>query len=91
MEPIRDDQIVIYDEDGKEFLMNILFTYENEERNAEYVFVYDEAQPDGVYVMRYNEDNELFEVTDEEELKEASEVLEAYNEDPTIQEVKNSI
>lgn len=91
MEPIRDDQIVIYDEDGKEFLMNILFTYENEERNAEYVFVYDEAQPDDVYVMRYNEDHELFEVTDEEELKEASEVLEAYNEDPTIQEVKNSI
>lgn len=91
MEPIRDDQIVIYDEDGKEFLMNILFTYENEERNAEYVFVYDEAEPDDVYVMRYNEDNELFEVTDEEELKEASEVLEAYNEDPTIQEVKNSI
>ena len=91
MEPIRDDQIVIYDEDGKEFLMNILFTYENEERNAEYVFVYDESQPDDVYVMRYNEDNELFEVTDEEELKEASEVLEAYNEDPTIQEVKNSI
>ena len=39
----------------------------------------------------YTEDNELFEVTDEEELKEASEVLEAYNEDPTIQEVKNSI
>ena len=41
--------------------------------------------------MHYNEDHELFEVTDEEELKEASQVLEAYNEDPTIQEVKNSI
>lgn len=91
MEPINDDQIVIYDEDGNEFLMNILFTYENEERGAEYVFVYDEAQPDDVFVMRYNEEHELFEVTDEEELKEASEVLDAYNDDPTIQEAKNSI
>lgn len=91
MEPINDDQIVIYDEDGNEFLMNILFTYENEERGAEYVFVYDEAQPDDVFVMRYNEEHELFEVTDEEELKEASEVLAAYNDDPTIQEAKNSI
>ena len=39
--------------------------------------------------MKYNEDHELFEVTDEEELKEAEEVLEAYNEDPTIQDIKD--
>ncbi len=91
MEKLNDDQIIIYDEDGKEYLMNILFTYENEERNAQYVMVYDDASPEEVIVMRYDDNNELFEVTDEEELKEAEEVLEAYNEDPTIQEEKENI
>lgn len=91
MEKLNDDQIIIYDEDGKEYLMNILFTYENEERNAQYVMVYDDASPEEVIVMRYDDNNELFEVTDEEELKEAEEVLEAYDEDPTIQEEKENI
>ena len=91
MEKLNDDQIIIYDEDGKEYLMNILFTYENEERNAQYVMVYDDASPEEVIAMRYDDNNELFEVTDEEELKEAEEVLEAYNEDPTIQEEKENI
>ncbi len=91
MEKLNDDQIIIYDEDGKEYLMNILFTYENEERNAQYVMVYDDASPEEVIVMRYDDNNELFEVTDEEELKEAEEVLETYNEDPTIQEEKENI
>ena len=91
MEKLNDDQIIIYDEDGQEYLMNILFTYENEERNAQYVMVYDDASPEEVIVMRYDDNNELFEVTDEEELKEAEEVLEAYNEDPTIQEEKENI
>ncbi len=91
MEKLNDDQIIIYDEDGKEYLMNILFTYENEERNAQYAMVYDDASPEEVIVMRYDDNNELFEVTDEEELKEAEEVLEAYNEDPTIQEEKENI
>ncbi len=90
MEPKTDDEIVIYDEDGNEFLMNILFTYENEERGAEYVFLYDNASPEDIIVMKYNEDHELFEVTDEEELSEAEEVLEAYNEDPNIQEIKDN-
>lgn len=89
MEPINDNQIVIYDEEGKEYLMNILFTYENPERKAEYVFIYDDNNPDEVIVMKYNEEHELFEVTDEEELKEAQEVLEAYNEDPSIQDIKD--
>lgn len=91
MEKLNDDQIIIYDEDGKEYLMNILFTYENEDRNAQYVMVYDDASPEEVIVMRYDDNNELFEVKDEEELKEAEEVLEAYNEDPTIQEEKENI
>ena len=90
MEPKNNDEIVIYDEEGKEYLMNILFTYENEERNAQYVFVYDKGNPEDVFVMKYTDDSdEVFEVTDEEELAEAQEVLDAYNDDPTIQEIKD--
>ncbi len=89
MEPRNDDEIVIYDEEGNEYLMNILFTFENEERGAEYVFLYEPSSPEEVILMKYNEDHELFEVTDEEELKEADEVLEAYNTDPTIQDIKD--
>lgn len=89
MEPRNEDEIVIYDEEGNEYLMNILFTFENEERGAEYVFLYEPSSPEEVILMKYNEDHELFEVTDEEELKEADEVLEAYNNDPTIQEIKD--
>ena len=88
MNQLSDNEIIIYDEEGNEYLMNILFTYENEERGAEYVFVYDKNQPDDIIVMRYNEEHELFEVTDEEELKEADEVLAAFEVDPQIQEIK---
>lgn len=85
---LNDDQIIIYDDEGNEFLFNILFTYENNERNAEYVFVYDPNDEENIYVMKYNENHELFEVTDEEELEEAQEVLSAFDEDPKINEIK---
>ncbi|MFA6755103.1 MAG: DUF1292 domain-containing protein [Bacilli bacterium] len=88
MEP-KENEIIIYDEDGKEYLMNILFTYENPNRKTEYVFVYDKTSPDDVIVMKYNDEHELFEVTDEEELSEAEEVLNAFNDDPKIQGIKS--
>ena len=33
-----DNLIIITDEDGNEYELEILFTYENEDRNAKYVF-----------------------------------------------------
>lgn len=88
MERLGDDDIKIYDEDGKEYLFKILFTYENKEREAEYAFIYEPSSPDDIIVMRYTDEGELFEVTDEEELEEAEEVLNAYQSDPKIQEIK---
>lgn len=82
-----DDTIVVYDENGFEKTMRILFTYENKERESEYVFLYTEEAPDDIYCMKYNENHELFEVEDEEELAEASEVLETFQEDPQIKEI----
>ena len=84
---MKDDQIVIYDEEGNKYLMNILFTYENEERGTSYAFIYDKDSPDDILVMKYvGEEMEL--VEDEEELDEAEEVLEAFQNDPKINELK---
>ena len=89
MEKLNDNQIEIYDEDGNKYLMEILFTYENEERNATYAFIYDKSNPDELILMKYKEDGNIEEVTDEAELSEAEEVLNAFNDDPKINELKN--
>lgn len=83
MEVLNDNDIVMTDDNGKEYLMKILFTYENEERGTKYVYVYEEANPDDIFVFKYNEEEtDLLVVDDEEELEEAQEVLEAYDSDP---------
>ena len=91
MAEIKDNQIVITDDDGKELVMEILFTYENEERNKKYVFFYDPSDEDNVLAMSYDEETgELFEIEDDEEYEEVEEVFNAYNEDPEIQKLKDN-
>jgi len=85
---LNDNEIVIIDENNNEYLMNILFTYENEDRNSKYVFVYDKSDEESVYAFKYNENGELIEIEDEDELEEVNEVLEAYNNDELFQEIK---
>jgi len=85
---LNDNEIVISDENNNEYLMNILFTYENEDRNSKYVFVYDKSDEESVYAFKYNENGELIEIEDEDELEEVNEVLEAYNNDELFQEIK---
>ena len=83
-----DKQITIVDEEGKEHLMQVLFTYDNEERKTSYVFFYDEKNPDEVFAMRYKDNGELEEIEDPDEYAEVEEVFNAYNDDPKIQEIK---
>ena len=82
------NEVVVKDDEGKEYLLKILFTYHNPERDTDYVFAYDNGDPDTVYIMKYGENDEVEEVTDPEELEEAQEVFDAFNEDPKIQEIK---
>ncbi len=88
MATLNDNQIEIYDEKGNKYLMEILFTFESEDYGATYAFIYDKSNPDEVILMKYKDDGSIEEVTNEEELNMGSEVLEAYNEDPKIQEIK---
>ncbi len=88
MELDKEKQITIVDGEGKEHLMEILFTYENEERGTKYVFFFDPADPENVIPMRYNDDGSLEDIDDEEEYEEVEEVFNAYLEDPKIQDIK---
>ena len=91
MEIKNENQMVVTDSEGKEHLMNILFTYDNEERKASYVFFYDSEDPnEEVIVMRYLESGELEPIEDDEEYDEVEEVYNAWSEDPKIQELKNN-
>ena len=94
MEIKNETQMVITDEEGKEHLMQILFTSENEERNAQYVFFYDtEDKEENVMVMRYIgelDSGELIPIEDDEEYDELEEVLNAWEEDPKIQDLKKA-
>ena len=90
MEIKNENQMVVTDAEGKEHLMNILFTYDNEERKASYVFFYDSEDPnEDVIVMRYTQDGELEPIEDDEEYDEVEEVYNTWSEDPKIQELKN--
>ena len=88
MEIKNENQMVVTDSEGKEHLMNILFTYDNEERKTSYVFFYDSEDPnEEVIVMRYLESGELEPIEDDEEYDEVEEVFNAWQEDPKIQDL----
>ena len=86
--------MVVADSEGKEHLMQILFTYENDERKAQYVFFYDtEDKEENVIVMRYIgelDSGELEPIEDDEEYEEVEEVFNAWQEDPKIQDLKKA-
>ena len=91
MEIKNENQMVVTDNEGKEHLMNILFTYDNDERKASYVFFYDSEDPEEeVVVMRYLESGELEPIEDDDEYDEVEEVFNAWQEDPKIQDLKNN-
>lgn len=89
MKDIDERQIVIEDKDGVEHLMEILFTYEHEERNKKYVFFYERNNPDEIMVMSYDDEGNLEDVEDDDEYEEVLEVFNAFNEEPTLKEEEN--
>ena len=78
---IKDNQLTVIDNEGNEHLMEILFTYEHEERKKKYVFFYEKENPEEVIAMEYNDKGELLEIEDDEEYEEVEEVFNAFNEE----------
>lgn len=76
---LNDKQMVITDEAGVDHLVNILFTYTNEERGNTYVVFYEESNKEELIAMIVNEEtNELSDIEDDEEFAEVEEVLAAF-------------
>jgi uncharacterized protein YrzB (UPF0473 family) len=79
---MKKDTIIIKDEEKKtEKEMKILFSYENPETKNQYVFFFDDSKPDEIYVMRYDDKGNLFEIESDEEYSELDEVLDSYSKD----------
>lgn len=86
---LNENEMIVTDENGNEKVMQILFTYENEERKKSYVFLYEKDDEENVLAFIYNEeDKSLSEIEDDEEYGEVEEVFNAYMLDPKIQEAK---
>ena len=75
---------IIDKETGKEKQMKVLFTYENEQRHAQYVFLYATDDEENVEVYRYDDEHNLFSIDDDEEYAEVEEVFDAYINDPKL-------
>ena len=84
---IKDNTIEITKEDGSVENWKILFYYHNPERGKDYYLIFREEDPDSLLVMASADGKELLDVS-EEELAEADEMLEAYENDPKFQSIK---
>ena len=78
---IDDKQMTIRDDQGNEHLVEILFTYEHDERKKKYVFFYEKDNPEEVIAMEYNDEGELLEIESEEEYEEVEEVFNTFMEE----------
>lgn len=74
-----ENKLTVVDDQGVETEMDILFTFENEEFDKQYVLYVDPEDESGqVFVSHYTEEGELFSVEDEDEWNMVEEVFQAF-------------
>lgn len=79
---LESNTLYVHDEDGKEMEMEILFTFENEEKQRKYVVFSDPQNESGdVYASAYDEAGNLLPIETDEEWAMVEEVLGAFSED----------
>ena len=76
---MKENAIFITDENGKEVEMNILLTFEANEK--QYVVVYETDKEDDLYAFIYDDEGNLFAVETDEELQMVDEVVGAYEKE----------
>ena len=72
-----ENKIYITDDNGKEIEMNILFTFDMEDKS--YVVVYENNKEDDLFAFEYDEDGNLLMIEDEEVLEKVQEVIDAFD------------
>ena len=76
------NKMIIKDANGQEKEMEILFTFESDELNREYVVFTDPNDESGeVFALRYNDNYELEQIEDESEWNMIEEVFGAFVEE----------
>ncbi|HLV49528.1 MAG TPA: DUF1292 domain-containing protein [Erysipelothrix sp.] len=76
---LDDKKIVVVDDNDNEIEMEILFTFDNEEFNRQYVLYVNPNEDSGeVYASAYTEDGELLEISNENEWEMIESVFEAF-------------
>lgn len=76
---MEENKIIVVDDEGKEYEMTILFTYDNEDTTKKYVFYFDDKKDDGeVFVSGYNDAGELTPIEEDAEWAMLSKVLEEW-------------
>ena len=79
---IENNTMMITDDTGNEHEVEILLTFENDDKTKKYVLFTDPTDEEGnVYAYSYNEDGSMDEVVDEEEWEMCQEVLVAFISD----------
>ncbi|MBQ6488555.1 MAG: DUF1292 domain-containing protein [Solobacterium sp.] len=76
-----DTQLTIIDENGNEYVLQILLTFDDD-KNNHFVLVYDPEDEEGnVYAYLYDEEGNLNEVEDPDMVEMCAEVLSAFEEE----------
>lgn len=74
---MKDKEITIIDDNGKEKVLNILFTFEKDD--DKYVLCFDDKDKDTILPFKYDDEGNIFVVEDEDELDMISECLDDYD------------
>ena len=79
---LESNTLYVHDENGKEMQMEILFTFENEEKSKKYVVFADPQDESGeVYASAYDDAGNLLPIETDEEWSMVEEVLGAFSQD----------
>ena len=78
--------ILVTDEDGNEYELEILFTFDDEENNKSYVLLKALDDSEEIFPYSYNDDGELMPIEDEKEWKMCEEVLNAFIDEGLLDE-----
>jgi len=74
-----DNKIFITDDSGKEVELNLLFTFDNDDKN--YAVCYEGNNEDELMAFVYEENGNMYAVDDEDELAMIQEVIDAFDKE----------
>lgn len=76
---MNEDKIIVIDDNGQEIEMDVLFTFDSDETNKQYVLYFNPENEDGeVFASSYTNEGELLPIDDDKEWDMINEVFETF-------------